>query len=510
MLNIREYQDEATKMSKKLRKKFGITRDSQVCSIYPKFIVKEGKLNLASFIEPDKEDEFRRYGLLHIFSQKEIVINNVASYTLCVNSGADILTIGKYDVLEIGEMDDFYVICICPLEIKKDSYYYDIVSFRLEIYHNEERIYAVNNVEQYYDIGNNLKILYAIRTGEKYEHWFYNNGISEMLVIDDKRYLDKSEYGIKDYYRDCNIFDDDGNVEIFFHEIPTKSCYVLKEFAKNADDFYIVENEFEDDNTLNYVIKLKSNRLDDVAFVRFCLLMNTDMPGYAIYNIPLSQCRLGLVGNDNERISLIIRKMKLSKLEENFYKSIIVKLYEKYGEETNFFEFPSAMNFECKNAMGQMAALDKFLVEQHPAYKEMSETREKVHNLLDQFKIQYNCIYQSLLDNGVFSPKWKSEYELFKMIKRTYPKAVYQYRVSWLGHQSLDIFLPEEKIAFEYQGVQHYKPVEVFGGEEHFEKQKVLDERKRLLCKENGVKLIEWRYDEPISKILLDKKMKNS
>ena len=35
-----------------------------------------------------------------------------------------------------------------------------------------------------------------------------------------------------------------------------------------------------------------------------------------------------------------------------------------------------------------------------------------------------------------------------------------------------------------------------------------VDEIKKL-CKENNVKLIEWRYDEPISKIMLDKKLEN-
>lgn len=34
-----------------------------------------------------------------------------------------------------------------------------------------------------------------------------------------------------------------------------------------------------------------------------------------------------------------------------------------------------------------------------------------------------------------------------------------------------------------------------------------MDEKKRKLCQENKVKLIEWKYNEIISKITLDKKI---
>ncbi|MDF2473585.1 MAG: hypothetical protein K0R21_1367 [Anaerocolumna sp.] len=64
-------------------------------------------------------------------------------------------------------------------------------------------------------------------------------------------------------------------------------------------------------------------------------------------------------------------------------------------------------------------------------------------------------------------------------------------------------------IAFEYQGIQHYQPVELFGGKEHFEKGIELDKKKRLLCKEHGIIVIDWRYDEPITTAMLKRKLKN-
>ena len=43
--------------------------------------------------------------------------------------------------------------------------------------------------------------------------------------------------------------------------------------------------------------------------------------------------------------------------------------------------------------------------------------------------------------------------------------------------------------------------MEFFGGEEGLSQRKELDEQKKRLCAEHGVKLIEWPYDvEPTAK----------
>ena len=67
-----------------------------------------------------------------------------------------------------------------------------------------------------------------------------------------------------------------------------------------------------------------------------------------------------------------------------------------------------------------------------------------------------------------------------------------QYKVSWLGLQSLDFYLPEYNIAIECQGRQHFEVVEVFGGEVEHLKVVERDKIKKQLCKENGVKLVYY------------------
>ena len=52
---------------------------------------------------------------------------------------------------------------------------------------------------------------------------------------------------------------------------------------------------------------------------------------------------------------------------------------------------------------------------------------------------------------------------LFKVVKKEYPDALYQYHSEWLGRQSLDIYIPSLRIGIEYQGIQHYEAVDYFG-----------------------------------------------
>lgn len=86
---------------------------------------------------------------------------------------------------------------------------------------------------------------------------------------------------------------------------------------------------------------------------------------------------------------------------------------------------------------------------------------------------------------------WISETMLFKTLKKIFPgyKVMHHAKTEWLSRMHLDVFIPDLKIAFEYQGTQHSNPIEYFGGEEAFEKLKKRDEEKSNLCNKNGVKL---------------------
>ena len=97
--------------------------------------------------------------------------------------------------------------------------------------------------------------------------------------------------------------------------------------------------------------------------------------------------------------------------------------------------------------------------------------------------------------------RWVREEELYQLISRLFPARTIRREASpgWLGQQRLDIYLPELALAIEHQGEQHYFPIEAFGGEHAFEKTRERDERKRALCHENGVTVVDIRFDDPLT-----------
>ena len=111
------------------------------------------------------------------------------------------------------------------------------------------------------------------------------------------------------------------------------------------------------------------------------------------------------------------------------------------------------------------------------------------------WRLERTKIRTRLTAEGIIKPKWKHELTLFQMVRKKYPDTLYQYRPEWLGRQSLDLYIPSLQTAIEYQGIQHYLPVDFFGGEDALKERQELDDQKRQLCEENQVRLIEWSYD---------------
>lgn len=57
-----------------------------------------------------------------------------------------------------------------------------------------------------------------------------------------------------------------------------------------------------------------------------------------------------------------------------------------------------------------------------------------------------------------------------------------------------DFYLPNNNICIEYNGKQHYEPIDYFGGDKQFEDQSRRDEIKRRYCKNKKISLIEIPY----------------
>lgn len=65
-----------------------------------------------------------------------------------------------------------------------------------------------------------------------------------------------------------------------------------------------------------------------------------------------------------------------------------------------------------------------------------------------------------------------------------------------------DFYLSELNIAIEYDGIQHFKPINHFGGISAFKEQQRRDSDKNQYCIDNNIKLIRIPYNEDVESIL--------
>ena len=66
-----------------------------------------------------------------------------------------------------------------------------------------------------------------------------------------------------------------------------------------------------------------------------------------------------------------------------------------------------------------------------------------------------------------------------------------------------DFYLPELNLVIEYNGKQHYEPIDFFGGEEGFIKIQKRDKLKREYCEKYNINYLIIRYDEDIYESLI-------
>lgn len=83
-----------------------------------------------------------------------------------------------------------------------------------------------------------------------------------------------------------------------------------------------------------------------------------------------------------------------------------------------------------------------------------------------------------------------------------------QFAPPWLtgpggGQMRVDVAVPSERLAFEYQGEGHDTPLQHLGGTRGLHEQRARDQRKRRLLAQHGWRLVEIWYDEPLTRAYL-------
>jgi len=105
--------------------------------------------------------------------------------------------------------------------------------------------------------------------------------------------------------------------------------------------------------------------------------------------------------------------------------------------------------------------------------------------------------------------RWVRETKLYKIVQDLFPteEVKRHFRPDWLNGLELDIYMENMRLAIEYQGEQHYKPIEVWGGEAALAELQARDTLKQVICNEKGITLLHIKYDEPLTEMNIRNKI---
>ena len=297
-------------------------------------------------------------------------------------------------------------------------------------------------------------------------------------------------------------------------------CPVCQEFApqfhfkadekhaqKALDTIRLAQSEFKTNNVEEIINLLEEEiaELQEMYDMGIVWFDHAKMPDSVIYYFAYPNGKHGDIDKAicetfGEAIK-IEESLYMAKIPTNYYEEIEL-LTESYANKELIKRFD---NDEIKLFLSKHNVMHrlKHLSSMAHQFKMPTNRRFAIDREMTQYRaplrVKRTEIYNKLVGENKATHKWASEQLLYHLVKSLFPDAVFQYKANWLGNQSLDIFIPSINLGIEYQGVQHYQPIALFGGEDQFKERLILDERKRRVCKENEVALIEWKYTKEIN-----------
>lgn len=161
-------------------------------------------------------------------------------------------------------------------------------------------------------------------------------------------------------------------------------------------------------------------------------------------------------------------------------------------------------------------AMDKYLKDNSLTYVDLQETNKiddecysYIHKVIWKRYLSLKKIVTDEVKSSFKLKKWVNESLLANLIKELFKDlTIYRnYRPEILEGLELDVYIRELNVGIEYQGIQHEKPVKLWGGEEALSIRIANDKRKAKLCKKYGIELIYFWYYEDINKELVIKKL---
>lgn len=156
-----------------------------------------------------------------------------------------------------------------------------------------------------------------------------------------------------------------------------------------------------------------------------------------------------------------------TKTQEQFEKEVYSIFLDKYKVIGKYINSTTHIEVYCNNCNESFFIAPKHLLNGHGcSICSISRGEQKIKSFLILNNIDF--IQQYKFDNCRSKRKLPFDFAIFK---------------------NEDLYC-----LIEYQGIQHYKPVETFGGEKQFLEQQKVDKIKKDFCNNQNIKLIEISY----------------
>lgn len=248
--------------------------------------------------------------------------------------------------------------------------------------------------------------------------------------------------------------------------------------------------------------------VDTLIKIRSCLNRNV-VKGFHIQRLSLGWLKpLTKFGDENldgllEVLDVILKNDYQEEFFEQFY-VIDAKGKIRSTHPKNYYQKFYTLG---KQAKKELIAISNNLYKDQNGLATRPEVENAIGNACANLMREAENSLRIAMGGKRIGEGYISETVLYYKIKTHFAEfqVIQHGRPDFLGRQHFDVWIPEIKVAIEYQGAQHDRAVDFFGGEKAFNENRKRDKLKRNKCEINNVKLIEVRpgyfFDEVIQQI---------
>lgn len=286
--------------------------------------------------------------------------------------------------------------------------------------------------------------------------------------------------------------EDEKNIYFYIARVDTRAYQAVSDIVKEYGEVEYIKSPLDEDVTLNEKIIIPKTAPKWVAEFIFGVITKSNSLYPQFLGVPVHDI-VETLFDEIEKNPYVLPQHYCDKVSSH---NVLGYMRERYTTDNEIVRFL----VQHYGSYSLVSRSEKYWLYYHGVGLRCEYLPREAEEVL---KVKFNRKYIDSLDMRVYDEKWKSEYELYQLVKKYFPDAVMHYTAHWLGRQHLDIFIPSLNFAFEYQGEQHYSSSDYFGGEGAYEERVRLDREKKEQCELNKVVLFDWHYSTPITAINL-------